>query len=564
MKQSCNKPDCVIDALWLLVLIAVSSVWCVTAAHSLSATFDEPVYLECGLKHWHTGSYKSLMRLGTMPLPIDVQTLPLYLWEKSHGSQIDVHRDMAWILPVARMGTLVFWAILVVYVFRIARSLAGSWAGRIAATIVVCEPGLLGHAALATTDIAVTAMLAVFAFEFHAGRGKSWLRRLAIPAVIYGLAILAKASALVFAPVCMIVIEFDRLWRSEGFVAITGGNWKERLRFLRNGLWDFRRDFFRIIGLGLLVTFLYCGSDWTTEPTFGPWAQSLKPGKLHDIMIWLSQNLRIFTNAGEGLVQQIKHNMRGHATYIFGEDHKRSVWYYFPAACAIKCSLFLLVLPLVIAVFRRRALWNWPCLIALALLTYSVTCRVQIGIRFMFPLIILAAAGFGAAVVTAWREAGPGAKRTTLIVFVIIGLLYNATACVRVWPEGICYTNEFWGGTHDGYLQLSDSNYDWGQGLLELSQWREAHGVSAIDVWYFGLDPRADVPPLMNISPKGETLSAMEDQIGGKWVAVSTTWLYGAYTSDSPAMTKAVEFFKQHTPADRTTTFLLYDFRNTK
>ncbi|MGB8352763.1 MAG: hypothetical protein WCD79_02660, partial [Chthoniobacteraceae bacterium] len=503
-------------------------------------------------------------RLGTMPLAIDLQTLPLYIWERCHGTQINIDRDIGWILPWARAGNLVFWAILVIYVFRTARSLAGSWAGRIAAAFVVCEPGLLGHAALATTDISVTAMLVVFAFEFHAGRGKGWLRRLAIPSVLYGIAILAKASALVFAPVCMIVIEFDRLWRSETLSATPVADWRARFIFLRNGLWEFRRDFFKVIGLGLLVTFIYCGSDWTTEPTFITWAQSLKPGALHDNMLWISEHLRIFTNAGEGLAQQIKHNMRGHYSYILGQEHKRAVWYYFPVAYTIKCSIVFLLLPLGIAMVRRRALWNWPVLIAFVLLVYSVTCRVQLGIRFMFPLIALAAAGYGAAIVIALRENNSAVKRAALTAFVVLGLLYNGIASARVWPEGICYTNELWGGTRNGYLYLSDSNYDWGQGLPELLQWRETHSIDVIDIWYFGLDPRAGVLPLRKMSTKKGEFPSIEDQVRGKCVAVSTTLLYGAYASSPTVGEDTMAFFRAQKTMDRTTTYFIYDFRNMK
>ena len=347
MKQASEKRECVFNGLWLLILIAATSFWCVHTARSLSATFDEPTYLEDGLAHWRTGSYKPLMRLGTMPLAVDVQTLPLYLWERAHGTAIDTTRDIGWILAWARSATLLFWGLLLVYVFRIARSIGGSWAGRIASALVACEPNLLAHASLATTDIPLTAMLMVFAYEFHASRGVRakgvnckfwpifgrlwesrrvfyprninlrrlglclreiaamsygwWLLRLGIPSVLYGLAILAKASALVFAPLFMVVIEFHRLWRSEDFSKIAGAEWKVRFTFFRDGLWAFRHDFLRIIGLGLLVIFLYCRSDWTTEPTFVKWAQGLKPGALHDSMLWTSEHLRIFTNAGEGL-----------------------------------------------------------------------------------------------------------------------------------------------------------------------------------------------------------------------------------------------------------------------
>src|SRR5262249_1879314 len=76
------------------------------------------------------------------------------------------------------------------------------------------------------------------------------------------------------------------------------------------------------------------------------------------------------------------------------------------------------------------------------------------------------------------------------------GLVWTAGGAVVVWPHGLCYTNELWGGTANGYRRLSDSNYDWGQGLPELAAWQRRSGVTALDVWYFGTDPALGRLPL--------------------------------------------------------------------
>src|SRR5579862_5156515 len=96
------------DCCWILIWGLASSVWCWTAARELGATFDEPVYVEKGLEWWRTGSHHGLIKLGTMPLPADLQTLPLYIWERYHGVPIDADADLDRILPWARAGTLVF------------------------------------------------------------------------------------------------------------------------------------------------------------------------------------------------------------------------------------------------------------------------------------------------------------------------------------------------------------------------------------------------------------------------------------------------------------------------
>src|SRR5688572_18813664 len=150
------------DAAWILVWGAFASVLCVTSATRLSATFDEPLYVQLGLNHWRTGSTHGLMGVGTMPLPVDVNTLPLYVWERVRGQPFDPVEDLDRLLPVARAANLVFFWLLLLYGWRIARQVGGDWGGRIAVAVLACEPNLLAHAGLATTDVAVAACLLVF------------------------------------------------------------------------------------------------------------------------------------------------------------------------------------------------------------------------------------------------------------------------------------------------------------------------------------------------------------------------------------------------------------------
>src|SRR5262249_12823680 len=130
----------------------------------------------------------------------------------------------------------------------------------------------------------------------------------------------------------------------------------------------------------------------------------LPAGRTHDAMCWTSDHLRIFTNAGEGIVRQIKHNIRGHGTYLVGVVADRALWYYFPVLLTIKLSLPLLLCPLVVVILRPRALVSYVGVIALALLVFSFNCRVQIGIRLVLPLVAFLIVAAAASVVGALRE----------------------------------------------------------------------------------------------------------------------------------------------------------------
>jgi hypothetical protein len=550
------------DWLWFLVCAVASSVWCVSAASQLSATWDEPIYVQRGLQHWRTGSYEGLLKLGTMPLPVDVITLPLYVWERSHGITLDADNDLGRLLPWARAGTLVFWWLLLVYVRLAGRQLGGPWAGRLAVALIACEPSFLAHTGLATTDISITACLVAFVYHFRTGRDEGWLRRVGLPTFWFGAAMLAKASALAFAPLCMLALEIERILTAQNVsedVEATTGRLRSRLERLWYGLrW---RDLTTIVGGGLVLTFLYCGCDWKPEESFVRWAHGLPGRPMATTMCWLADHLCIFPNAGIGIMRQIKHNAQGHGSYLLGEEDPRALWYYFPVLMTIKVSPPVLLAPLVLLVVRPRALLNWACLSAGALAMFSVACRVQIGIRFMLPLVALAIAGLSAGIVQALQQEAPAWRRRLLEAATAAGVAWTACSAVAVWPEGLCYVNELWGGTPQGYRKVSEANYDWGQGLKELAHWQRDHQVP-LAVWYYGTDPLVNSLGAENLTLHQLTLSKPDDvlpYVRGRHLAVSTTFLYGPAGSFG-SVRHASAFLRTCRPIARTTTFLIYDF----
>ena len=242
-----------LDVLWLLVWGVLSSVWCVTAAREVGGTFDEPVYLNCGLEHWRTGSCASLMKLGTMPLPVQHGDFAALCLEGWHGVRLDPQADWNTVLPWARSATLVFWWLLLVYAWLAARSLGGPWAGRLVVALLACEPSFLCHAALATTDIAITACLLALVYHFATGRDKPWLSRALVPAIWFGLALLAKASALVYGPVCLLVVGLEHLVRTQVAPAVAGQSLRAMAAETWRRLRPLRRDLTWVLMGGLAL-----------------------------------------------------------------------------------------------------------------------------------------------------------------------------------------------------------------------------------------------------------------------------------------------------------------------
>ncbi len=544
-----SKRAWVTDALWLLVCAGASSVWCVTAAAELGATFDEPVYLRAGLEGWRQGTHSFLLRVGTMPLPADTATLPLYLWERATGNRFDLNQPYGndlffWM----RAASLPFWWMLLFFSHVVARHLAGPWAGRLAVASLACDPNFVAHAALATTDIAAAAFLLPTVYYFAKGRNGSWRQRIGMPGLWFGAALFAKASALAYAPICWACIEVHRLLLC-GPAPLTRPTWASFRHFLR--------DASAAGAVGILFVFLLCGCDWQPEPSFVRWAQALPDSQTKETMLSFAENLKLFSNAGSGLVYQIRHNLRGHASYLLGEMAERSIWYYYPVLLAIKLPLPALLLPLLMALLRPRALCNWACLIAAVMAVYSLTCHVQVGIRLMFPWIAIGMVGLAAACVTAIRETTHAWQRGLLTAATLAGVVWTGLSTISLWPHGLCYVNELWGNPREAYQLVSDSNFDWGQGLKELARWQRDHEVPDLDVWYMGTDPLLVTLPMRRVNLESLSRQEILTRFAGRHLAVSTTYLYGSYIR---ASSEALPLLRSMRPVGRTQTFLIFQF----
>lgn len=493
--------------VWLATWAVGSAAWCATAGRELGPTFDEPFYVDAGLRSWHSWHHKELLNAGTMPLPVKVVTFPLFAWELLRGTPLDLQASFLDWLPVARLGTLVFWFLLLVGGYLGGRLWGGEVAGWLAVAFLAAEPILLGHASLATTDLAFTSCLVFLVVTFKAGRDRSYPSRIVLPGIFCGLTLLAKASALVFIPVALFAVEAEHLWRR--WQVREGVHWRQS--------W---RDLLLVASAGLVLVFLFC-----------------------------PRALRAFRF-------QIHHNSEGHGLiYLLGQLSPSGFWYYFPAALVIKMSLAVLLLT-VFLLARPRYLVNAPFLAAVGLVLLSPAYHVQIGVRFVLPVVALGILGVAIALAR-WLAQGRSPLVRLLswggIGTVLCGTLVQT---MLIWPHGLCYTNELFGGTAQGYLALSDSNYDWGQGLPELARWQQQHSSAPLDVWYFGTDSRINEFPFRSVNP-GQVTSMDEFQrrLKGRYLAVSTTIL-----CQSDSSTLGAKLLRERLPVARTTTFLIYDF----
>lgn len=504
-----------------------SSAWAVTASRQLGATFDEPFYLEAGLDYWRRGHFGSLLAAGTMPLAPHLQTLPVAIAERASGRMWSIDHDLGDMLRLARPVTLLFWIVLLAATMRLGRLLGGEWGGRSALLAIAVEPNFLAHAALATTDIALAACIAMCGADLLARRGQAARWRIGTTALWFGLALTAKVSAIALLPF---------LAAAAALISPRDGRALRRLAL----------DVAAIAALGLAFALLYCGTGGDTWLA-GTLSRMPADHALRPLVAWLG-SLPIFPNALYAVWFQFAHNQAGQAVFIAGHADTHALWFYVPVLLSIKLSVPLLaalVLALALPPSRTR---NLAAAVALLVSTMAVF-QVQTGIRFLLPLLAVAIAWAGARIGALLARSG----RQALVV-VTAALAAMAMESLAAWPDALRYVNPMWGGMAAGYRVVSDSNYDWGQGLPELEEWRRRKGAR-VSVWYFGTDTRfADIERINPRLPEFDPAA-----LNGRVLAVSTSLISGGYLETPGPARDFVQRLRARTPVDRTSTFLLYD-----
>jgi hypothetical protein len=178
--------------------------------------------------------------------------------------------------------------------------------------------------------------------------------------------------------------------------------------------------------------------------------------------------------------------------YLLGEISAGSWRSYYPIAFAIKTPIGMMVLMAIgsaLLLIRGGPRSREPVLLIGLLVFVGVYCvaavssPLNIGQRHLLsiypPLIIIAGQA------AAWRSSRTG---RWILVGGLAGVIY---ANLAIWPNYLCYFNEFAGGPKHGHQYLLDSNLDWGQDLARLAEYRSRHPRQNLKLAYFGsVEPR--------------------------------------------------------------------------
>ena len=234
----------------------------------------------------------------------------------------------------------------------------------------------------------------------------------------------------------------------------------------------------------------------------------------------------------KGLMTTLQRLDQGRSSFVMGRHTVEGVWWYFPAALAVKTPLLALFsalagLWLVFRNFRRGYLW---LLIPPAVyFAASLNTKVQIGYRHIMPVMPFIAALAGIALARLAET-----KKGLWTAAVLLAL--TAASVARAHPFYLAYFNEAAGGPAGGYKLFVDSNLDWGQDVKTLAAYLKGRGNPPVVFSYFGVArpesygiDYAQLGVVSNV-PLGGTAQAcsMKETL----LAVSATNLQGTYYSD--------------------------------
>jgi 4-amino-4-deoxy-L-arabinose transferase-like glycosyltransferase len=492
---SAPRPSLAAARRWFLpALLAIFYVLqCGWFIRTQSLTYDEPVHIAEGLNGWRFGRFEQyndqppLARLWlALPLldpqwQVDVQRLP----DSFHITRIAPGpEELAW---RARAMNVLLGLLLAGLVWRAGEQLFSRSAANFALALFVFSPPLIAHFSIAATDGAATLLIFATAWGLRSWRLKpTWKRTFRLGSLL-GLMLLAKFST---APMFLLALLWVLLSGPDGIITDPRRwNWSRTAAALALAAFlVWAGYFFHVSRLTV--------QDGVLTATFPHWSEPIvKPVSGH-------RNYTLWVPAGEyveGFRELVRHNRHGQPAFFLGRASSRGGWKaYYPTAILLKWPTLVLVWCLtgVGMVLRTKlrppleirvadsptADWWIMASFPFAYLGLAIFARFNIGDRHVLPLYPFALLGAAAA----WQWAGR--KRAVLVLLAWLAVL-NAADCLRYAPGYLSYFNAFVAPA-ETYRLLTDSNLDWGQGLLALRQYERDHPAEQISLAYFGsVDP---------------------------------------------------------------------------
>ena len=373
--------------------------------------------------------------------------------------------------PIVLLGIL-----LGILLWLAGREWLSESAANFALALFAFSPALIAHFSLATMDGAATLTIFLAVLQLARWRQNPSTRQTVLLGIALGLMLMSKFYA---PPLFLIALYVVTLKTTDGSKHGRGWHWKHAIGVAALAwlvVWAgyfFHVSVARLEGHELVIHMPHRENDFRAPVNFRVPGKVPMPGAEYI----------------DGLYKVAFHDLAGHESMLLGRISRTGGWksYYFYVV-ALKWPLLVLPLSLTgIAVIVRKQVRlpdGWPALIAIpaALFLMAIFSRIQIGDRHILPLYPFALLLAGAA----WEAF----SKNRVAGIILLGLVAaNAADCLRFAPDYMSYFTPLMDSAKS-YRLLTDSNTDWGQGLIALKKYQDQHPNEQINLAYFGtVDP---------------------------------------------------------------------------
>lgn len=566
------------DAFWpgclAGVLLAIHAGLLAWMGYRNSPSIDEIAHLPAGISHWELWRFDlycvnpPLVRmLAAVPLVwvgaecdwADLKSPPDYRPEFGAGRRfLQLHGARAfWYFTLARWACIPLSLVGGVVCWRWARRLYGAAAGLVALALWCFSPNILANAAMITPDAGAAALGVLAGYRFWRWlKVPNWLNVLLAGAALAAAELAKSTWCVLFGLWVVLWLVWRAAWPAPPAApnanpaaepaampdaSIGGAPSASKSAAVRPSL--LQLACILLVGLdGLNLGYLYEGTftplgqyQFVSE-TLGGTGAHVSPGNrfAHGVMANLPVPLPYYYLLGLDIQRRDFEVCKW--CYLRGEQKEGGWWYWYLYAFLVKTPLgtWLLVGIALYAAVRCRsgtAGWRDECVLLAPALGVLALVSSQTGftryLRYALPIVPFCLIWISQAA----RVIGPGRRR--LVVLTGGALAWSIVSSLLIYPHSLSYFNEAAGGPRQGPAHLLDANIDWGQDLLYLKDWYDAHPEARpFYLRYFGnAEPQAAgieslaVPALDTAGGSGRRRFDHQPQPG--WYAISVNDLYG-------------------------------------
>jgi 4-amino-4-deoxy-L-arabinose transferase-like glycosyltransferase len=486
---------------WLQMLHAIageSLTW--DEGDHIFAGYESLKTHDFGLNPEHPPMVKMIGALPLLPLDLKVPIIghrffkaEAYLGGRDllfHNGPADGGRYNANTLIFrARLFASVFSLFAAVLVFLGTTEMFSLTAGLIALMLFCFEPNLLAHGAYVTTDMAAACTIFATVYAFWRWLKRPTPARLIVTGLVAGIALAAKHSTILLAPMLLLIA--------------AGALFEQRRHKPDGTLATSRITIAHMLGACVAITLIAATVLWAfyffrysarppglaLSPTLAEYVRPLAPHEANGILLFA--HLHLLPESWLYGLADVRRVANGYPSFLLGRVYPHGTWFYFPVLFIIKSTLAMLaLLALTLFAIARRWLrfsFELYCVLVPTILymLVSMTSHLNIGARHILPVFLFCCviAGAGAA---ALLRAQPTQKSRERWTFAVIALLiFHVASTLHASPNYITYSNEAWGGPSKTYLYLSDSNADWAQQLLAVSDFLHKNNITNCYFAYF-------------------------------------------------------------------------------